>query len=76
MEVVRRFLDADILKSIIALPDSFHNRRLEVIVMPAEQDVSAKESVNVDEVVNSLLGAIPYTDMTLDELREERLGAI
>lgn len=34
---------------------------------------SALQKADVPRIVRSLLGAIPYTDMTLSELREERL---
>lgn len=33
----------------------------------------ALQKADVPRIVRSLLGAIPYTDMTLSELREERL---
>ena len=73
MEVVRRFLDADILKTIIPLPDSFRNRRLEVIVLPVEQDAQKTEELRVHELIQSLTGAIPGSGMTLEEFRAERL---
>lgn len=43
------------------------------IVPPADEDAPVKRKADVSRIVQSLLGAIPYTDMTLSELREERL---
>lgn len=45
-----------------------------MIILPAEeQEKSSKKSVDIDQTLQSLIGAIPYTDMSLEELREERL---
>lgn len=74
MEVVRKYIDADSLMTVMKLPEKFRNRMLEVIVLPAEeQDKSSKKAVEIDQALQSLVGSIPYTDMTLKELREERL---
>lgn len=74
MEVVRRFIDASSLMSVMALPETFKNRRLEVIVLPAEEHAPNAKETDVKAVVESLIGAIPYTDLSLAELREERLS--
>lgn len=74
MEVIRKFIDANSLMSIMALPEAFRNRKLEVIVIPTEEDTPAQRKVNVPGVVQSLVGAIPHTDLALSELRDERLG--
>ncbi|MBD5496059.1 MAG: hypothetical protein HDR12_17245 [Lachnospiraceae bacterium] len=74
MEVLRKYIDADSLMAIMTLPETFKNRKLEVIVLPAEeQDKSSKKAVDIEQALQSLVGAIPYTDMSLVELREERL---
>ena len=73
MEVIRHFLDADVLKSIIPLPDSFRNRKLEIIVLPASEEPLARNNKQVREVVQALSGAVPDTGMTLDDYRAERL---
>ena len=74
MEVIRRFIDANTLMSIMALPETFRNRKLEIIVLPTEEDTPVRQEAEVEDVVQSLIGAIPYTGLTLSELREERLG--
>ncbi|MCM1125158.1 MAG: hypothetical protein NC429_01670 [Lachnospiraceae bacterium] len=74
MEVVRKYIDADSLMKIMRLPEKFKNRKLEVIVLPAEeQEKPLKKTVEIDQAIQSLTGAIPYTDMSLEDLREERL---
>lgn len=34
---------------------------------------TSKKATDIDAVLQSLLGAVPYTDISLSELREERL---
>lgn len=74
MEVVRRFIDASNLMSIMPLPEAFHGRKLEIIVLPVEEVDTAAEKADTKSIVQSLIGAIPATDLSLSTLREERLG--
>ena len=74
MEVVRKYIDANSLMTVMKLPEKFRNRKLEVIILPAEeQEKLSKKAADIDQALQSLVGAIPYTDMSLEELREERL---
>ncbi|MBD5463400.1 MAG: hypothetical protein HDR24_10150 [Lachnospiraceae bacterium] len=74
MEVLRKYIDADSLMTIMKLPETFKNRKLEVIILPAEeQQKTFKRTSDIEQAIQSLIGAIPYTDMSLEELREERL---
>lgn len=73
MEVIRKFIDSNNLMSILALPENFRNRKLEIIVLPVEESASAESSEDISSIIQSLVGAIPYTDQSLEELREERL---
>jgi len=74
MEIVRKYIDADSLMAVMRLPEKFKNRKLEVIVLPAEeQEKPLRRAADIDQAIQSLTGAIPYTDMSLEELREERL---
>lgn len=73
MEVIRKFIDANSLMSVMALPEAFRNRKLEVIVLPTEEEAVTQQKMDVPSIVQSLVGAIPHTDMTLSELRDERL---
>ena len=74
MEVIRKFIDANSLMSSMALPEAFRNRKLEVIVLPTDEEAAIQQKPDVAGIVQSLVGAIPYADMTLSELRDERLG--
>lgn len=73
MEVVRKFVDANSLMSILALPEAFRNRKLEVIVLPAEDHAPSRQKRDVKAIVESLTGAVPDTGLSLTALREERL---
>ena len=72
MKTVRKKMLARDLKGLIDLPDYDDSQPVEVSVVPtdAQTELSAEE---LKKVVKSLVGAIPYTDKTLDELRMERL---
>lgn len=74
MEVIRKFIDADSLMSIMTLPEAFRNRKLEIIVLPTDEQIPAEQTKNVQNIVQSLIGAIPHTALSLEELRNERLG--
>lgn len=73
MEVIRKFIDANSLMSIMALPEAFRNRKLEIIVLPTDEETTTRQKADVPSIVQSLVGAIPHTDMTLSELRDEKL---
>lgn len=74
MEVVRRFIDASDLMSIMPLPEAFQGRKLEIIVLPTEEADESVKRADTKSIVRSLIGAIPATDMPLSALCEERLG--
>ena len=76
MEVVRKYINASSLMSIMKLPENFKNRKLEVIVLPTEEKEIVEKEVDVQSAVQSLVGIIPYTDISLSELREERLSLL
>lgn len=74
MEVVRKYVDASSLMTIMTLPETFRNRKLEVIVLPTEeQAVTSKNTFDIENVIQSLVGSVSHTDMSLSEIREERL---
>ncbi len=54
----------------MTLPETFKNQKLEALIFPTEEQET--EKVDIKSVVRSLIGAIPATDMSLDELKEER----
>jgi len=61
------------VRGILALPEAFRNRKLEIIVLPAGEDAPARRDGDVADIVRSLVGAVPRTDLTLSDLRDERL---
>lgn len=73
MEVIRKFIDASRLMTVMSLPEAFQNRRLEVIVLPADEAVPACQKSAVPQIVQSLVGAVPDPGLSLSELRAERL---
>ena len=74
MEVVRKIVDARKLMSIIPLPETMRNRRLEVIVLPAEEKtLEQPKDNNIEAIVDSLVGIIPDMGKSLEDYRAERL---
>ena len=75
MEVVRKVVDANSLMPFMNLPKTFRNRKLEVIVLPFEENSEeVKKTADVSTVVQSLIGIIPNdNNMSLEDYREERL---
>ena len=73
MEVVREYVDADRLSTVIALPESFKNQKVEVIVLPLPKHDTNKRASDISSAIRSLVGAIPSTPLSLKELRLERL---
>ena len=67
MEAIRRYIDASSLMSIMSLPETFKNRKLEVLVFPTEEQESKKEKIDIESVVQSLIGVIPDVEMTLEK---------
>ena len=66
MEVVRKYVDASILMTIMTLPETFKNRKLEVIVLPIEEQTETpKNAFDIENTIQSLVGSVPYTDMSL-----------
>jgi hypothetical protein len=89
MDAVRQIVDGSALASLIRLPRSLHDRKVEVIVLPvadrAEEQNKTQAAqlpritrAQLDEMkktskIKSLCGSIPYPSITIDEIREERL---
>ena len=73
MEVIREFIDASSLMTVMALPEAFQNRKLEVIVLPVEDPVPVQKNADIMGTIQSLVGAVLYTDQSLEALRAERL---
>lgn len=78
MEFVRKIVDASSLMKIMQLPDTLMNRKLEIIVLPADDNKKeiAQDKMSVSDlsvITQSLIRSIPASDITLEQLKEERL---
>lgn len=75
MEFVRKIVDASSLMKIMQLPDTLMNRKLEIIVLPVEENQKGalQESMAVSDITQSLIGSIPISDITIEQMKEERL---
>jgi len=80
MEVIRQIVEGSELANLIPLPTAFRNGKVEVIVLPiAEKSSPPKYSgKSLDEmlegsITQSLIGAIPISEVSLEDIREERL---
>lgn len=78
MEFVRKIVDASSLLKIVQLPDALMNRKLEITVLPVEDNqkemIHANTTVSgLSDITQSLIGSIPVSDITLEQIKEERL---
>ena len=80
MEFVRQIMEGSELANVIPLPTSLQSGKVEIIVLPIEEKapppkISGKtiDEMLEDSITQSLVGAIPVSDMSLEEIRQERL---
>ncbi len=62
MEVVKATLDADLLSPIISIPFSLQGKKVDVTITEAKRSI-----------VDELYGIASNIDMSLDDIRTERL---
>lgn len=76
MEFVRKIVDASSLMKIVQLPDALKNRKLEIIVLPIDDEEIQRKGKNVpglSDITQSLVGSIPLPDASLEQIKRERL---
>lgn len=73
MEFVRKVVDSNTLDHVLSLPHSFHNQKVEIIVFPVQDRKTQLNDLMEGSITQSLIGAIPHSDITLDEIRALRL---
>jgi hypothetical protein len=80
MEAVKQIISSDLLNGVIALPRIMRNKKVEVIVMLADEKKElpplTKERIDAmveGSVTESLIGALPNLSMSLEDYRIERL---
>jgi len=80
MEYIREIIDSNALDHVLTLPRSFHDRKVEILVFPVRDQ---EKKINIDRkkinelmkgsITQSLIGAVPHPEITLDEIRSLRL---
>ena len=80
MEFVRQIMEGSELANVIPLPLSLRSGKVEIIVLPvAEKTPPLKyNKQNIDSILEgsitqSLIGALPISEISLEEIRDERL---
>jgi hypothetical protein len=73
MEFVRKVIDSNALEQVLSLPRSFQNHKVEILVFPVQDRKSQLNDLMEGSITQSLIGAIPHADITLDEIRALRL---
>ena len=73
MEFVREIIDSNVLDQILPLPQSFQNHKVEILVFPVQDRKKQLDDLMKGSITQSLIGAIPHSDITLDEIRVLRL---
>ena len=81
MEAVRQVINSDLLQGIVSLPKSFQQKKVEIIVFIKEDKSTIPSFTKSDidsllpgSITESLIGALPQSDKTLDDYRSERLA--
>lgn len=67
---MRKYDGAEVVVTVLNYPSKEEPVNENDLVISGE---SAKKASDIEKAVQSLLGAVPYTEMSLSELREERL---
>jgi hypothetical protein len=84
MEALRKIIDSKALETLFPLPKAFRDKDIEIIILPVNKAVGKKEGKlhvtrqMIDEmlpgsITQSLIGAIPFSDISLENIRSERL---
>ena len=83
MEFLREIIDSRVLDQIITLPKSFHDRKVEILVFPVQEEhkMISIDREKIDElmkgsITQSLIGAVPLPDIAPREIRSLRLAEI
>jgi len=72
MDYIREIIDASALDQVLTLPQSFQNQKVEILVFPVREQNKISELME-GSITQSLIGAVPHPDISLDEIRLLRL---
>jgi hypothetical protein len=74
-------MSADALSGVMAMPRTFKNKRVEIIIREAPEDAPVTKIDMADigrmmdgSITQSLIGIVPNSGKTLDDYRAERLS--
>jgi hypothetical protein len=80
MEALRKIIDGKALETLFSLPKSFRNKDIEIIILSVnkkeEKPYVTRQMINEmlpGSITQSLIGAIPSSDILLEDIRLERL---
>jgi hypothetical protein len=80
MEALRKIIDSKALETLFPLPKSFRNKDIEIIILPVNKKEGKPRVTRqmIDEmlpgsITQSLIGVIPFSDSSLEDIRLERL---
>ncbi|MDR0221391.1 MAG: hypothetical protein LBI54_08325 [Lachnospiraceae bacterium] len=80
MEAIKQIISSDLLNGVIALPRVMQNKKVEVIVMLADEKrelppltIEHIDAMIGGSVTESLIGILPNLSMSLEDYRKERL---
>jgi hypothetical protein len=86
MEAVRKIVDGRRLMGLVSLPKSFLDQKVEILIFPVQRvpvgtqkkarprlTMQMIDSMLPGSVTESLIGALPLKDVSLEEMRSERL---
>ncbi len=72
MQAVRAIIHSDVLMNIFSLPFDLQHRKVEVLILPADDQPTTRSLCKPQEYVGSLKLADAITDnSTIDEVREQ-----
>ena len=81
MEAVRKIIDSSLLSGVISLPRDFQNKKVELIVFLTDEKTALPPLSRDDigamlkgSITESLIGALPGSDMSIEGYRAERLN--
>ena len=79
--VYKQIVNAETLSDVIAMPQIFRNKRIEVIIREAPEAAPTPKINMADigrmmegSITQSLIGIVPNSGKTLDDYRAERLS--
>ena len=68
MKAIRQYVDAERLSTVIALPESLRNQKLEVIVLPVPKQVPKMRTATFSGFIAWLYDSTPSTSLLSEEL--------